>query len=235
MLLSSQAHHPGAQQPAPPEQTGHPRTVSAYDIPQTPEEISRSRFMAGFTLAIGGVIGLGLAIPILGSLAPDTGAGGASWTPLDAKGWQDLQTATDKAVQITINLKGKDAYLPAQTHQESVWGIKVKDPAKFQDARLDLFKNRKDLLPYQIVTMGFVIFSPICPHLGCHYNYDASANKFACPCHGSQFSYDGTHIAGPAARGLDPLPLKDQGGKAMVEWIRYKPTVPDRIVISYTD
>ena len=234
--MSSQARQPGAHAPAPPEQTGHPRMASAYDQPQTHEEITRRKFMANATLGIGAVIGLGLVIPILGALNPDTGSGGATWTALDEKGWQDLQTATDKAVQITINLKSKDAYLPETTTSESVWGIKVKDISKFKAARTDLFASSgKDMLPYQVVNLGFVIFSPICPHLGCHYNYDATANKFACPCHGSQFDYDGTHIAGPAARGLDPLPLRNQSGKAQVEWIRYKPTVPDRLVVSYAD
>ncbi len=228
--------HPGADQPAPPDRTGHPPIHSAYDEPESHEELTRRKFMAGFTLAIGGVIGLGLAIPILGSLAPDTGAGGATWTPLDPKGWSDLQTATDKAVQISINLRSKDAYLPTQAEPETVWGIKVKDISKFKMERTDLFtKDGKDELKYQIVNMGFVLFSPICPHLGCHYNYDSANNKFACPCHGSQFNYDGSHIAGPAARGLDPLPLREASGKAEVEWIRYKPTVPDRIVVSYTN
>jgi Rieske Fe-S protein len=191
--------------------------------------------MANATLTIGGLIGLGLAIPIVGSLIPDVGSGGATWTALDEAGWKELQTATDKAVKIDFNLKTKDAYLPEQALSESVWGIKVKDPSKFQKARTDLFTpDGKDMLPYKVESLGFVIFSPICPHLGCRYNYDASSNKFACPCHGSQFDYDGTHIAGPAARGLDPLPLREQSGKAEVEWIRYKPTVPDRIVISYS-
>ncbi len=213
---------------------GHPRILSAYDEPGTHEEITRRKFMANATLTIGGLIGLGLAIPIVGSLIPDIGGGGAAWTPLDDAGWKELQAATDKAVKIDFNLKTKDAYLPEQSLQESVWGIKVKDPSKFQAARTDLFTNGKDDLPYQVVNLGFVIFSPICPHLGCRYNYDADANKFACPCHGSQFDYDGTHIAGPAARGLDPLPLREQSGAAEIEWIRYKPTVPDRIVVSYT-
>jgi Rieske Fe-S protein len=209
--------------------------LSAYDDPGTHEEITRRKFMANATLTIGGLIGLGLAIPIVGSLIPDVGGGGATWTPLDEAGWKELQTATDKAIKIDFNLKTKDAYLPEQSLPESVWGIKVKDPSKFQKARTDLFTaDGKDMLPYKVETLGFVIFSPICPHLGCRYNYDASSNKFACPCHGSEFDYDGTHIAGPAARGLDPLPLREQTGKAEIEWIRYKPTVPDRIVISYS-
>jgi Rieske Fe-S protein len=227
--LASHAH-------AAPGEGGHARIAGAYDDAGSPEEISRRKFMANATITIGGLIGLGLAIPIVGSLIPDVGAGGATWTALDQKGWQDLQTATDKAVQISFNLSTRDAYLPTQNTPESVWGIKVKDPAKFKSVRTDLFgPGGKPNVPYQVMTMGFVIFSPICPHLGCRYNYDATANKFACPCHGSQFNQDGAHIAGPAARGLDPLPLREQSGKAEIEWIRYKPTIPDRIVVSYSN
>lgn len=191
--------------------------------------------MANATIAIGGVIGLALAIPIVGSLIPDVGSGGETWTPLDEAGWKELQAATDKAVKIDFNLSSKDAYLPTQTIPESVWGIKVRDLSKFKAARPDLFTSSgKDTLNYPVVTLGFTLFSPICPHLGCRYNYDSDANKFACPCHGSQFDNLGAHIAGPAARGLDPLPLREQSGAAQVEWIRFKPTIPDRIVVSYS-
>lgn len=206
-----------------------------YEEPESPQEITRRQWMANATIAISGVIGLTLAIPIVGSLVPDVGAGGAAWTPLDANGWKQLQSATDKAVRIDINLKSKDAYLPQQNSPQSVWGIKVKDPQKFMRDRKDLYTPAgKDELPYPIVTLGFVLFSPICPHLGCYYNYDASANKFACPCHGSQFDNNGALTHGPAERGLDPLPLREQSGVAQCEWIRYAPTVADRLVVSYT-
>lgn len=209
--------------------------ASAYDDPGTYEEITRRKFMANFTLAIGGVIGLGLAIPIVGSLLPEVGVGGGTWTPLNPQEWKQLQSATDNAVKIDFNLRTKDAYLPEENLPESVWGVKV-DPAKFMAARPDLFgPGGKPDLTYPAVNMSFVIFSPICPHLGCRYNYDAAENKFACPCHGSQFDHDGAHIAGPADRGLDPLPLRERSGQAEVTWIRYKPTVPDRIVISYSN
>lgn len=221
---------------ASPGEGGHSRILSAYHDEGSPEEISRRKFMANATITIGGLIGLGLAIPIVGALIPDVGAGGAAWTPLDEAGWKQLQASTDgKPVTISFNLSTKDAYLPQQSMAESVYGIKVKDPAKFKTDRPDLFTaSGKDTLPYEIVTMGFVMFSPICPHLGCHYQWHSDANRFQCPCHGSQFDPQGAHVAGPAARGLDPLPLREQSGKAEIEWIRYKPTIPDRIVVSYT-
>ncbi len=226
--MASHAH-------ASPGEGAHSRITGGYDDAGSPEEISRRKFMANATITIGGLIGLGLAIPIVGSLIPDVGAGGATWTPLDEAGWKELQAATDKAVKIDINLSSRDAYLPEQSSPQSVWGIKVKDLAKFKADRPDLFgAGGKDTLPYQVVTMGFTIFSPICPHLGCFYLYNADQNKFQCPCHGSQYDYNGKHIKGPAARGLDPLPLREQSGKAQIEWIRYASTVPDRIVVSYT-
>jgi cytochrome b6-f complex iron-sulfur subunit len=42
----------------------------------------------------------------------------------------------------------------------------------------------------------------VCTHLGCVVPWSAANNKFMCPCHGSQYSPDGTVVRGPA-----PLPL----------------------------
>lgn len=210
------------------------RGPSAYDDPGTPEEITRRTFMANATLTLGGIIGLGLAIPIVGSLLPKTGAGGGTWTALDEAGWKQLQSSTDKPVKIDFVLKNKDAYLPEDSSPESVWGVKVKNLDAFKKLRPDLYDVKSGEVSYPAVNLGFAIFSPICPHLGCRFNYDDSAQKFLCPCHGSQFGPEGDHLAGPADRGLDPLPLREQNGKAEITWIRYAPTVPDRIIVSYT-
>jgi menaquinol-cytochrome c reductase iron-sulfur subunit len=210
------------------------RGPSAYDDPGTPEEITRRTFMANATLTLSGIIGLGLAIPIVGSLIPKTGAGSVSWSTLDGAGWKQLQSSTDMPVQINFVLDGKDAYLPEQQSPESVWGVKT-DLAKFEKLRPDIYANPKGNVPYPAVNMGFAIFSPICPHLGCRFNYSVEAGKFLCPCHGSTYDNDGTHLSGPATRGLDPLPLREQSGKAQITWIRYAPTIPDRIVVSYTN
>ena len=147
----------------------------------------------------------------------------------------DMGPRLANSVKLTFDLKGKDSYLPEQASQEYVWGIKVTDPAKFEQSRPDIFVNGKADVLYPVVNMNFVIFSPICPHLGCRFDWNEDANKFKCPCHGSQFTLDGEHIAGqgPADRGLDPLPLREQNGIAQIEWVRYKSTVADRIVISY--
>lgn len=43
----------------------------------------------------------------------------------------------------------------------------------------------------------------VCTHLGCLYNWQDQEFKFICPCHGSQFTYEGEYIQGPAPRSLD--------------------------------
>lgn len=209
-----------------------PRVVSAYDQPETPQEVSRRTFMANATMTVGGIIGIVLAVPIVGSLVQLGGGGKGSWSPLTKSEMDSLQTATAKPVKMSFTLKYKDGYLPEQAADEYVWGIKI-DPEKFRAARPDIYASSGGDTSYPAVNMGFVIFSPICPHLGCRFNWSESANRFLCPCHGSQYNFDGTHVAGPAPRGLDPLPLREQSGTAEVTWIQYRPNTPDRIVVSY--
>ena len=205
------------------------------DPAETPEEISRRTFMANATLAIGGIVGVVLGVPILGSLIPEGGGSKGTWSPLTAAEFASLQAATAKPVKLEFTLKSKDSYLPEQAAGDYVWGIKV-DPAKFMKDRTDLPASGK--LPYadgtyDVVNMGFVILSPICPHLGCRPIWSGDANRFQCPCHGSQFDLDGEHLAGPAPRGMDPLPLQEQSGVAQIMWIRYQSSVPDRVILSY--
>ncbi|MCS7062208.1 MAG: ubiquinol-cytochrome c reductase iron-sulfur subunit [Anaerolineae bacterium] len=50
---------------------------------------------------------------------------------------------------------------------------------------------------------GIQAIYKVCTHLGCLYFWDDLSKRFACPCHGSQFEYNGKWIAGPAPRDLD--------------------------------
>ncbi len=75
------------------------------------------------------------------------------------------------------------------------------------------------------------VFSPICPHLGCRYNWYSQARKFICPCHGSVFSIDGKVLGGPAPRGLDTLSWKIENGDLYVKWERFRVGIPQKIRI----
>lgn len=54
---------------------------------------------------------------------------------------------------------------------------------------------------------GFVVLYGVCTHLGCLPKWEPVNERFACPCHGSQYELDGRYITGPAPRGLDRFPV----------------------------
>jgi Rieske Fe-S protein len=60
--------------------------------------------------------------------------------------------------------------------------------------------------------LGFYAIDAVCPHLGCVLEH-AEEDTFACPCHESRFTADGTAITGPARRNLRhfDLDLDDDG------------------------
>lgn len=93
-----------------------------------------------------------------------------------------------------------------------------------------------DLLPHSVWVIKrseeeVVVFSPVCPHLGCQVFFDHTSNEFKCPCHGSVFSLDGKVLAGPAPRPLDMLPIKVKDGALYVQWVQYKPDTAMKIPV----
>ena len=212
---------------------------SAQD-PGTPEEISRKTFMAGATVVLGGIVGIGVGIPAILSLVPTEAiiAGSKGLWPLNDADLKQLQASTETPIKINFTHHVKDGYIETD-EPEYVWGMKLGPDgmAKLQAARPDLpgLKVIADgISPYPAVVMGFMMFSSICPHLGCKPLWQSNIQKFACPCHGSQFTKYGEHVAGPAPRGLDPLPIEETSGVAKITWIRYKQGEPTRIVVSYS-
>ena len=50
--------------------------------------------------------------------------------------------------------------------------------------------------------IGAYGLNAVCTHLGCVVPWNASENKFKCPCHGSQYDATGKVVRGPAPRSL---------------------------------
>jgi menaquinol-cytochrome c reductase iron-sulfur subunit len=75
------------------------------------------------------------------------------------------------------------------------------------------------------------VFSPICPHLGCRYDWHPDKNEFICPCHGSIYSITGRVLGGPAPRPLDTLRYRLENGELHVEWERFEVGIPEKIRI----
>jgi menaquinol-cytochrome c reductase iron-sulfur subunit len=98
----------------------------------------------------------------------------------------------------------------------------------FLRSRTDLFLRQgvvEDVWVVKHSPASATVFSPICPHLGCRFEWVPAQRQFVCPCHRSVFSEDGAVLSGPAPRPLDPLPFRINDGMLWVEWERFKPGV----------
>ena len=66
--------------------------------------------------------------------------------------------------------------------------------------------------------LEYYALNAVCTHLGCVVPWNKAANKFICPCHGSQYAPDGMVVRGPA-----PLPLalerceEDENGNVVLK------------------
>ena len=74
--------------------------AQAYKDDGTPEEKSRRTFLANATLAVGGVIGLVLTVPLAVSLIPESmvspdKAGAGSWAPLPEDQFKKVAAGSD--------------------------------------------------------------------------------------------------------------------------------------------
>lgn len=56
----------------------------------------------------------------------------------------------------------------------------------------------------------------VCTHLGCVVPWNRAANKYMCPCHGSQYDPTGKVIRGPAPLSLALAKLADVEGKVVL-------------------
>jgi len=218
--------------------------AKAYEDPGTPEEISRRAFFARATIFTGTVVGLGLAIPLVASLVPkrELIEANKGFSNLDKNEFAQLERSLDKPVKIFFRKLVTDGYAQEDT-EYYVWGLKFngQDEQKFRAERPELFDTAKrGAIDYPVGNLGFVMFSPLCPHLNCKYDWDDGLKGFLCPCHGSQFNRYGKHIKdqaghfiGPSPRGLDPLPFQEHSGNAQVEWIKFAANTPNIVRVSY--
>ena len=59
--------------------------------------------------------------------------------------------------------------------------------------------------------------NPTCTHKGCTVAWKAGEEKFACPCHGSEFGINGEVKKGPAAKPLLTYQVKIEGDSVLVK------------------
>ncbi|BFU95547.1 MAG: putative Quinol-cytochrome c reductase, iron-sulfur subunit, modulated with PRC-barrel (Modular protein) [Nitrospira sp.] len=205
-------------------------------FPELEKSVKRRTFFMNFTHAIGFLIGLPIAYPVLRYLMKPM------YAPFD-NGWLKIGNVgkikqEDIGVQFKYKKKVKEAYMPESEIEKNVWILKG-TPAvlekvyqgkdmEFRDALgKTIWTNKKDI-PY-------VAFSGKCPHLGCGYKWrqhKVLGQVFLCPCHLSIYDASGKVLDGPAPRPLDALPIRvSAGGEVEIVDMEFKAGTKSQIRI----
>ena len=147
----------------------------------TEEELvfSRRRLLGRISLALSGLAGAIVSVPILAYLL----------SPLiqqQTGDWRDVGLVENFQIGKTVEVAYDDpSPLPwaGQTARTAVW----------------LRRSAEN---------NFKAFSVNCTHLGCPVNWRPDAELFLCPCHGGVYYADGTVAGGPPPRKLTELPVR---------------------------
>lgn len=89
-------------------------------------------------------------------------------------------------------------------------------------------KNPKGRFWFVRSDEGVYALYVVCTHLGCLFQWSPTEQRFACPCHGSQFSRTGEYLTGPAPRNLDSFSVQmvDEEGTVLEETPQSADTYP---------
>jgi Rieske Fe-S protein len=205
-------------------------------FPALEKDVKRRTFFMNFTHAIGFLIGLPLAYPILRFLMKPM------YVPFDNE-WLQVGNVSkikqnDIGVQFQYKKKVKEVYMPEAEVEKSVWVLKASSEVldkvyqgkdrEFRDAVGKLIWTNKKDFPY-------IAFSGKCPHLGCAFKWrqhKTLGQVFLCPCHLSIYDASGKVLDGPAPRALDALPIKvSASGEVEVVDMEFKAGVKSQIRI----
>ena len=125
---------------------------------------------------------------------------------------------------LAVNVVVKDV---VPTHKEVV---ALHTPVKVKDGWLET-NSVKAIWALRQSDDQVTVYSPICPHLGCGFQWSGSDSQFKCPCHGSVYDPSGKVLGGPAPRPLDVLPSKVENGKLLVIYKEFKSGLSEQVEI----
>jgi menaquinol-cytochrome c reductase iron-sulfur subunit len=146
--------------------------------------VSRRQFFSKLSLALSGVFGALVGLPVVGFL----------FAPL-ARRAPEIWQAVGGMQDFTI---GETALVTFLDPSPLPWaGIAARSSAWLRRESDD----------------RFVAFAINCTHLGCPVRWLADANIFMCPCHGGVFYRDGQAAAGPPERPLFQYQVRVRDGQ----------------------
>jgi len=135
---------------------------------------SRRNFLLKLSLAMNGIVGAALAVPILGYL----------FGPMK----RDLPSGT------WIGLGSLDQYPEGETRL-ATFRNPTTTPWDGQTGEVSCWVRR-------VTGQKFQVFAINCAHLGCPVRWFEESKLFMCPCHGGAYYQDGSRASGPPERGL---------------------------------
>ena len=169
--------------------------------------MTRRTFFRSATVGIGSVLTVMIGYPLIDSLVSSSKSlAKKTFSKLGSiKGISNSFSPVKQPTKVNFSKTDQDAFVTFR-EPEQVWVVK---------------KSEEDIK----------VFSPICTHLGCRYNWDAERKLFVCPCHNSVYTIDGKVVSGPAPRGLDTLPTEVKDGNLYVQYEKFEVGIPEKIVI----
>jgi menaquinol-cytochrome c reductase iron-sulfur subunit len=156
--------------------------------PASTAELSRRKFLACFSLAVGGGGALVVTLPVVGFLL-------APFFKRPQEVWRSVGKVESFKIGETTAVQYEDASpLP--------WaGVTARSAAWLR----------------RVNANTFIAFSINCTHLGCPVRWLAEANLFMCPCHGGVYYQDGTVAAGPPPLPLPCYPVRVKDGDVQIQ------------------
>jgi len=152
--------------------------------------ISRRDFIKTTTAAVGSLIGLATAVPVIGYLFSP------AVRESNAINWIDLGPLEKYPVGTTPSI--------FEFTQTSVNGWER------TSVSYGVYVVRKDGNTVQVL-------SNVCTHLGCRVTWHPDIQHFVSPCHDGHFNLTGQVVSGPPPRPLDEFTTKIENGNLFIQ------------------
>jgi len=154
------------------------------------EPITRRNALVKLGLALNGIVGLLLAVPLVKYLlspAIRRPAGDDTWISLGPLG-----------------------RFPVGETRLASFVNPVVSPSDGATAKVPCWVRRIDEKQFQVFAIN-------CAHLGCPVRWFPQSNLFLCPCHGGAYYADGSRASGPPERGLFEYRHRVDGDQLLIQ------------------
>jgi Rieske Fe-S protein len=156
--------------------------------PDSPALVSRRWLLLKAGIALNGLVGLALAVPIVRYLLAPV------HKDSDYKSWVSL---------------GELGTFPVGETRLASYSNPFKRPWDGETDNVACYVRREG-------ASQFTVFAINCAHLGCPVRWFPQSQLFMCPCHGGVYYADGSRASGPPERGLFTYDYKIVGGQLQI-------------------